>query len=113
MRNLQLAKAAVAAGISVLLAAEGITVEKLDGVYLAGGFGSYLDPKSAVKIGMLPYLPPDKLHNTGNTALAGASMMTLDTEKIGCVRKIAQGCDYIELSGRADFAAAFAENIAF
>lgn len=113
VRNLQLAKAAVAAGISVLLAAESITVEKLDGVYLAGGFGSYLDPKSAVKIGMLPYLPPDKLHNTGNTALAGASIMALDTEKIGCVRKIAQGCDYIELSGRADFAAAFAENIAF
>ena len=113
VRNLQLAKAAVAAGISVLLAAEGIAVEKLDGVYLAGGFGSYLDPRSAVKIGMLPFLSSDKLHNPGNTALAGASIMALDTEKIGLVRKIAQGCDYIELSGRADFAAAFAESIAF
>ena len=113
VRNLQLAKAAVAAGIRVLLAAGGITADELDGVYLAGGFGSYLDPKSAVKIGMLPYLAPDKLHNPGNTALAGASMMALDTEKTGLVRRLAQGCDYIELSGRADFAAAFAESIAF
>ncbi len=113
VRNLQLAKAAVAAGIRVLLAAEGITADKLDGVYLAGGFGSYLDPKSAVKIGMLPGILPNKLHNPGNTALAGASMLALDTEKIGCVRKIAQSCDYIELSGRADFAAAFTESIAF
>ena len=113
VRNLQLAKAAVAAGISVLLAADGITAEKLDSVYLAGGFGSYLDPKSAVKIGMLPKVSPDKLHNPGNTALAGASIMALDTEMIGCARKIAQGCNYIELSGRADFAGAFAESIAF
>lgn len=68
---------------------------------------------AGISCGMLPYLPTDKLHNTGNTALAGASIMALDTEKIGLVRKIAQGCDYIELSGRADFAAAFAESITF
>ena len=113
VRNLQLAKAAVAAGISVLLDAEGMTAERLDGVYLAGGFGSYLDARSAVKIGMLPFISPDKLRNPGNTALAGASVMALDTEKIACARRIAQCCDYIELSGRADFAGAFAENIAF
>lgn len=54
VRNLQLAKAAVAAGIRVLLQQRGITPEQMDGVYLAGGFGSYLDPDSAIAIGMLP-----------------------------------------------------------
>ena len=51
VRNLQLAKAAVAAGIRVLLQQRGIAPEQVDGVYLAGGFGSYLDPESAMAIG--------------------------------------------------------------
>ena len=50
VRSLQLAKAAVAAGVQVLLAQQGITLAELDGVYLAGGFGVYLDPASAAAI---------------------------------------------------------------
>lgn len=71
VRNLQLAKAAVAAGIRVLLQQHGIAPEQVDGVYLAGGFGSYLDPESAMAIGMLPRACAGKLHTLGNTALAG------------------------------------------
>lgn len=70
VRNLQLAKAAVAAGIRVLLQQRGITPEQVDGVYLAGGFGSYLDPESAMAIGMLPRACAGRLHTLGNTALA-------------------------------------------
>ena len=73
VRNLQLAKAAVAAGIRVLLQQRGITPEQVDGVYLAGGFGSYLDPESAMAIGMLPRACAGRLHTLGNTALAGAA----------------------------------------
>ena len=78
VRNLQLAKAAVAAGIRVLLQQRGIAPEQVDGVYLAGGFGSYLDPESAMAIGMLPRACAGKLHTLGNTALAGAAALTLD-----------------------------------
>lgn len=113
VRNLQLAKAAVAAGIDVLLAAKGMKSSDIDGLYLAGGFGSYVDTESAMKIGMLPRVEKDKLHSIGNTALAGAAMMALDPEKRGAVRQLAHDCSYIELSGRADFAAAFAENMSF
>ena len=66
-----------------------------------------------MKIGMLPRIEKDKLHSIGNTALAGAAMMALAPEKRGAVRRIAHDCSYIELSGRADFAAAFAENMSF
>ena len=113
VRNLQLAKAAVAVGIRVLLQQRGLTPEQLDGVYLAGGFGSYLDPESAAAIGMLPRACAGKLHTLGNTALTGAATLTLDGAQWQRIRAISRACSYLELSGRADFAAAFTENLSF
>ena len=113
IREVQLAKAAVAAGIRVLLQQRGLTPEQLDGVYLAGGFGSYLDPESAAAIGMLPRACAGKLHTLGNTALAGAAVLTLDGAQWQRIRAISRACSYLELSGRADFAAAFTENLSF
>ena len=113
MRNLQLAKAAVAAGIRVLLQQRGLTPEQLDGVHLAGGFGSYLDPESAAAIGMLPRTCAGKLRTLGNTALTGAAALTLDGAQWQRIRAISRACSYLELSGRADFAAAFTENLSF
>ena len=107
VRSLQLAKAAVAAGVQVLLAQQGITLAELDGVYLAGGFGVYLDPASAAAIGMLPQLPTGRLHSIGNASLAGASMLALDASRAADALQTAERCRYIELSGRADFADAF------
>ena len=113
VRNLQLAKAAVAAGIRVLLQQRGITPEQIGGVYLAGGFGSYLDPESAMTIGMLPRACAGKLHTLGNTALAGAAALTLDPAQWQRIGDISRACEYLELSGRADFAAAFTDNLSF
>ena len=113
VRNLQLAKAAVAAGICVLLQQRGISPEQVAGVYLAGGFGSYLDPESAMTIGMLPRACAGKLHTLGNTALAGAAALTLDPAQWQHIGDISRACSYSELSGRADFAAAFTDNLSF
>lgn len=113
IRNLQLAKAAVAAGIRVLLQQRTMAPEQIDGVYLAGGFGSYLDPDSAMAIGMLPRAFVGKLHTCGNTALAGAAALTLDPAQWTRIRAISRECRYLELSGRADFAAAFTEALSF
>ena len=108
VRALQLAKAAVAAGAKVLLARQGLTLSELDGIYLAGGFGMYLDPGSAAAIGLLPQVPQNKLHSVGNAALAGASALVLDTKTQEAAAHIAERCQYIELSGQPDFADAFA-----
>ena len=114
VRNLQLAKAAVAAGIDVLLAAQREWKAPILTVCILQAASEAMSIRKArSKIGMLPRVEKDKLHSIGNTALAGAAMMALDPEKRGAVRRIAHDCSYIELSGRADFAAAFAENMSF
>ena len=110
VRALQLAKAAVAAGIQVLLTQQDITLSALSGLYVAGGFGMYLDPASAAAIGMLPPLPAGRLHSVGNAALAGAAALALRGGTADALA-VADKCTCIELSGRPDFADAFAENI--
>lgn len=113
VRNLQLAKAAVAAGIRVLLDKRGMDETMLDNVYIAGGFGNYIDPESAMAIGMLPRLPKEKLKCVGNTSLAGAALAALREENRAALLDIARKCDYIELSGNRDFTRAFTDNMAF
>lgn len=110
VRALQLAKAAVAAGVQILLTQQGLTLSALDGLYLSGGFGMYLDPASAAAIGMLPRLPAAKLHSVGNAALSGAAQLALRGD-MSAADGIVNRLTYLELSGRPDFADAFAKNI--
>lgn len=113
VRSLQLAKAAVAGGVEVLLARHGIKAGDLSRVCLAGGFGNYIDPKSAMTLGMLPEIPPERLHCLGNTSLAGASMAAVDPECRRELRSCAEKCEYIELSGLREFTEAFTDNMTF
>lgn len=113
VRNLQLAKSAVAAGVQVLLDARGLSAGQLDGVYIAGGFGTYIDIDSAMRIGMLPMLDRARLHCPGNTSLAGASMAALSESARAELLRIAEKCEYIELSGSSDFIKHFTENMTF
>ena len=113
VRSLQLAKAAVAGGVEVLLDRHGIKASDLDRVCLAGGFGNYIDPKSAMALGMLPEISPERLHCLGNTSLAGASMAAVDPECRRELRSCAEKCEYIELSGLREFTEAFTDNMTF
>ena len=109
----QLAKAAVAAGIEVLSQRRGVLLEQVDGLYLAGGFGTYIDPGSAMAIGMLPPVLAGKVRPLGNTALAGAAALALDSRLWPKVEDTARSCAYIELSGQPDFTQAFTGNMGF
>lgn len=113
IRNLQLAKAAVAAGIELLLQKRGMAASQLQGIVMAGGFGSYIDPVCAMAIGLLPDCPAEKLHCPGNTALAGAAMAALDGRNREKLLDIADKCRYIELSGSPEFARAFTDHLTF
>lgn len=113
VRNLQLAKAAVAGGIRVLLEQRGVTADDIASVELAGGFGNYLSPESAVRIGMLPRACLSKIRPLGNAALAGASMLALDGENWRKLAEIPEKCRYLELSGRDDFSRAFTDSLTF
>ena len=113
VRQLQLAKAAVAAGIRVLLKKSGVDVTEIDGLFIAGGFGSFLDPKSAAEIGMFPAELADKTETLGNASLAGAGMALLDEAARARLYDIQRACRYIELSGDADFNDEYPEQMAF
>lgn len=113
VRQLQLAKAAVAAGIRLLLREEGLSFGDVDRLYLAGGFGNRLRVESAVRIGMLPGELADRTEAVGNASLAGAAQALLDPLSRDTLRDIQKNCRYIELSTDPDFNDAFVDEISF
>ena len=113
VRQLQLAKAAVAAGIAVLLKSAGISAGDVEEVCIAGGFGSRLDPQSAITMGMLPEEWNGRITPLGDTALLGASMALLSREDREELLSVKESCRYLELSGNADFNRLFPEKMLF
>ena len=113
IRQLQLAKAAVAAGIRFLMNAEGLSFDDLDSLYLAGGFGNRLNPENAVRIGMLPAQMLGKTRTAGNTSLTGAEMTLLNPALRNELIEIKEKCRYIELSSEADFNDCFVDEMSF
>lgn len=114
VREVQLAKSAIAAGIQVLMNEMGAEFEQVGGLYLAGGFGNYIDRESAVKIGLLPQELADRIVPVGNAAGTGArrairnqgEWTVADQELPGMMR-------YVELSARSDFQELFVEKMMF
>lgn len=103
VREVQLAKGAILAGIQTLMKTLDMTTEELDSILLAGAFGNYIDKESALRIGLFPQLPVDKIIPVGNAAGTGASMALLsDNERI-LANEIARQVEHVELSRNMDF----------
>lgn len=113
IRALQLAKAAIRAGIECLLSRAGITAEEVATVYLAGGFGTHLSPESAAAIGMLPRCLKSKTVPLGNAALQGACMLASTPALREKCRSLAANAIHVSLGGREDFNKAFLSYISF
>lgn len=113
IRELQLAKSAIRAGIEILLEETGRDYGDIDTVYLAGAFGTYLDPESAVKIGLLPPLPISRIYSVGNAAGEGAKLALLDKDQRKIAEEVSKKISYIELSSRKDFQEKFMEFMYF
>jgi len=113
IRELQLAKAAMAAGVQVLMKEANISIEQIENVYLAGGFGNYIDYDSACNIGLLPSALRSKMTGIGNGAGAGAKMCLLSKRYANESDIIKSKVHYIELSARKDFQDAFIEMMMF
>ena len=103
IRNLMRSKAAVYAAISILLHSMDMQPDKIEQVYLAGGFGNYLDLRSALTIGMLPDIPVSRIKFVGNTSARGAIMALLSSEAFDTVEKIASQMTYFDLMGNPHF----------
>lgn len=113
IRQVQLAKAAVAAGVQTLLEQAGWTVDQLDRVYVSGGFGTFVRPESALRVGLLPAVPVDRITSLGNAAGAGAANALLNRDLLVEATQIAEQCRYVELSSSAVFQNWFIEEMVF
>lgn len=113
IREIQLAKAAISAGILTLLHHAGIDPGEIHSVLLAGGFGSKINPQSACEIGLIPIEFAGKIKPCGNTAGMGAVMMLLSKSALKDAKNIAAESEYIELSRDSFFMDEFIERMAF
>lgn len=113
VRELQLAKAAIAAGIATLLEDAQVSIEAVASVYLAGGFGSYMNADSALAVGLLPPGAAGRVEVLGNAAGIG-TVMSITSRSVGqeCSR-IADHVRYIELSSSPAFQLAYIEQMTF
>ncbi len=118
IRQLQLAKSAIGAGIQILLKEYGVGAEAIDKVILAGGLGYYLKAQDAVSIGLLPQEFASKTTSGGNTALAGTYRLGLklseDTNPEGVIRQLEENAlktQIISLVSREDFESLYLQNL--
>jgi uncharacterized 2Fe-2S/4Fe-4S cluster protein (DUF4445 family) len=113
VRELQFAKASIATGWNILLHEMGLAPQDITQVLLAGSFGAYLSPASAVRIGLVPPLALPRIVSAGNVASEGAKMAALSHRERAEARSIVYEVEYVELSGREDFNDLFVDQLAF
>lgn len=113
VRELQFAKAAIATAWKLLLEELGIEEQEIQQVLLAGSFGSYLSPASAVRIGLVPRLALPRIISAGNVASEGAKMALLSIQERRAAAALLDEVGYVELSDRADFNRRFVEELSF
>ena len=113
IRQVQMAKGAIAAGILLMCTHLGIAPEEIDQVVLAGAFGSYLNPENACKIGLLPKVLSGKIQTAGNLAGAGAKMLALNRSQLLLTQALVQRIEFIELAQIPSFSKTFAQQMAF
>ena len=113
IRSLQLAKAAIAAGIETLLDEAKISADEIDECIIAGGFGSHIDPKSAAAIGLFKKTLTNRIRTIGNGSLDGAAELLVDVDKRDILRKIADEATLVNLGGNPKFSTYYIENMSF
>ncbi len=113
IREVQLAKGAIIAGIYSLVKKANISINEIEKVYLAGGFGFSINPASAVRIGLLPSELEDKVIRAGNTAGLGARLFLQSDDFRRRIQKIAGMTDHFDLSMDMDFNELFVMNMNF
>jgi uncharacterized 2Fe-2S/4Fe-4S cluster protein (DUF4445 family) len=113
VRELQFAKASIATGWQILMRELGVSADDITQVLLAGSFGAYLTPLSAVRIGLVPRMALPRIVSAGNVAGEGAKIAALSLRERAEAEAILHEVEYVELSGRADFNDLFIDQLAF
>jgi uncharacterized 2Fe-2S/4Fe-4S cluster protein (DUF4445 family) len=113
VRQLQLVKGSIAAGMAILCREMGVGADEVEEVLIAGAFGNYIRKSSALGVGLVPALEPERVRFVGNAAGIGARMMLADRDARRRALVLADQTEYLELAGRADYQNAFATAMLF
>lgn len=113
VREIQNAKASIAAGINTLIKEAGKEATDIDTVYLAGGFGSYIDKHHAVHLGLIPEVLENRIRVIGNAAGSGAIMALLSKDHYNSCKEIAARTKYVELSSSPAFMDDYVKSMMF
>lgn len=111
LRELQLAKGAILAGIRVLLKESGVAAEDITEIFLAGAFGNYVKKESAMAIGLLPSLPLQRIVPVGNAAGDGAMLVLFSKNERAKAFSLSMKAEHVELSARKDFQEEFINSL--
>jgi len=111
IEEIKLAKAAVHSGVTVLINHLKVHVEDIERIFVAGAFGTYVDPYSARTIGMYPNIHLGRISFVGNTAGSGARMALLSKKKRTEAQKIAENLEYVELAADPQFQTEFVNSL--
>jgi len=113
IREVQLAKGAILAGIRIMMHELQLTDKDIDRVFLAGAFGNYIRVESALAIGLLPDVNSDRVFSIGNAAGAGACMALLSKETLEIANRLAKEVNHIELAEHPDFQTVYLQAMYF
>jgi uncharacterized 2Fe-2S/4Fe-4S cluster protein (DUF4445 family) len=113
IREVQLAKAAIRSGIKLLQKKFDIEDNDIKQVLLAGAFGNYIRRESALRIGLLPNLPPERIHFIGNAAASGAEMILISQKCRTQAGKLARKIQYVEIAHEKEFESVFTDSMLF
>lgn len=113
IRQVQLAKGAIYAGIFLMAKQLGLEVKNIQKVQLAGAFGSFLNPQSACRIGLLPEELLDRIEPVGNAAGSGAKMLVCDQDLLPLTQELTEKIEFLELASLPEFPRTFAKSMNF
>jgi len=113
IRQMQLAKGAIRAGIKLLQQKIGLEDSDVKRILLAGAFGNYIRRQSALRIGLLPAVDAERICFVGNAAAAGAQMILLSRQCRDQARELARKIEYVEIAHEPDFQMVFADSMLF
>jgi len=113
VRQVQLAKGAIASGIALLQQVAGVGSERVAELMLAGGFGNYVSIQSALRIGLVPPLPAEKIRYVGNAASLGAQLCLVSEPERARAERIARSIEHVSLAAHPQFQDLFVDCMNF
>lgn len=113
VREVQLAKGAISAGILLLEKHLGITHQQIQTIYIAGAFGNYMNPQNACNIGLLPTTLKDRIQSIGNAAGEGAKIALLNKNELAQTVCLSQQVEFLELAAIPEFQDCFVDELEF